>query len=109
MSRRATSAVGADVKRFTAEVEAIDRERRRKLLALGKRARKIILPYFREHKLTYVAGNGTWFVNDTKGRFIDDDGLPAEISKLLMVEIGRGDHIGFYIDEIKSADWKVKP
>lgn len=108
MSSRRNS-IGTAAKRLAIEVEAIEAAQRKKLQAIGNRARKILLPYFREHKLTYLAGNGDWFVQDTAGNFIDDDNLPAEILALLMVEIGRGDHLGFYVDDIKPADWKGKP
>jgi hypothetical protein len=94
-------------KRFTAEVDALNGARRTKLRALGKRARKIIVPYFSEHKLTYQAGNGDWCIEDTAGNFIDDDDLPTEIRELLMVEVAYGDHLGFYIEDIKPTDWKV--
>jgi hypothetical protein len=106
--RRNTSAASAAVKRFEGLVEVIEAERTRKLLAVGKRARKILLPYFIEKRLTYMTGNGEWYINDTKGDFIDDDDLPAEIRALLMIEVGYGDHVGFYIDDIKPADWKAK-
>jgi hypothetical protein len=109
VSRRNTSAVSAAAERFTAEVEALNKERRRKLLALGKRARKILLPYFIGKRLTYMTGNGDWYIKDTADSFIDDDDLPAEILAVLMVEVGYGDHIGFYVDDIRETDWKDKP
>ena len=96
-------------KSLTAEIDALNDAHRKKLLAIGKRARnRMILPYFSAHKLTYASGNGTWYVNTVSGEFVDDDDLPDDIRDLLTIEVARGDHLGFYIDNIEPEHWKAR-
>lgn len=88
---------------FRAEVES-----------LAEKARAEILPYFKKHGFTYTAGNGTWFISKPAAddsnyyrpdNYVTDDDLPANIRDLLMLEIAHGDHLGFYIRDIKRGEW----
>jgi hypothetical protein len=77
---------------------------------LAEQARAEILPYFKKHDLDYRAGNGDWLVtrnNDRVGddHFVHDDALPANIRELLMLEVAYGNHLGFYIRDIKRGEW----
>lgn len=104
----------AKLKKFEKAVERAQAAFRAEIDALARWAREEILPYFRKHNLDFQAGNGTWFITRPNGeregcigdaaRFVDDDALPANIRDLLMMEVGRGDHLGFYIQDIKRGE-----
>jgi hypothetical protein len=100
-------------KYFATAVASAQTDFRRAVDELAQNARAALLPYFAEHRLTYMSGNGTWFIEDTKKRkkdglnnFVEDDALPKEIRDTLMLEVAHGDHLGFYIRDIKRADWR---
>lgn len=79
-----------------------------KVYALAAQVRDEILPYFKKHSLDYVAGNGTWIISRLEGRFetsVGDDELPKNIRDLLMLEVAHGDHLGFYVRDIKRGEW----
>jgi hypothetical protein len=76
---------------------------------LADQARDEILPYFREHGLDYRAGNGSWLITrpsaDEAEHYrpedqVGDEELPENIRALLLLEVGRGDCLGFYIGDI---------
>jgi hypothetical protein len=96
--------------KFSKSIEAAQATFRAKIEKLAELARTEILPYFREHKWDFIAGNGTWYVTRPEREVaddlyvtVDDDELPEDILGLLMLEVGRSDHLGFYIREIKRG------
>jgi hypothetical protein len=93
-------------KQLAAKLKTINTERMRKVRAIAKTARTALLPYFREHQLTFGTGNGIWYVSARDGRFIEDEDLPPAISGLLLLEIDHEDAFGLHIDNITRADWK---
>jgi len=71
---------------------------------LAEKARAEILPYFKEHNLSYMAGNGIWYISSPTGD-VDNDELPAHIRALLYLEVVHADHLGYYIRDIKRGKW----
>jgi hypothetical protein len=77
---------------------------------LAKQARTEILLYFKKYDLDFTAGNGDWVITRPGDRVshdrlvVDDDDLPKKIRDLLMLEVAYGDHLGFYIRDIKRAE-----
>ena len=102
------------LKQFANAIEAAQTAFRAEIDKLAADARAEILLYFRRHNFDFQAGNGTWFITRPNGdregcigdspRFVDDDALPANIRELLMLEVGRGDYLGFYIADIKRGE-----
>lgn len=88
---------------------------RNEVETLAEEARGEILPYFKEHGLDFMAGNGSWLitrVDEVNGREVDgyevlveDDALPKNIRALLMLEVAHADHLGFYVRDIKRGEW----
>lgn len=82
--------------------------------ALAEKARAEILPYFKKHGFDFRAGNGDWIISKPAAddadhykpeNHVEDDDLPENIHRLLMLEVGYGDHLGFYIRDIKRGEW----
>lgn len=72
---------------------------------LAERARAEIMPYFKEHDLDFMAGNGTWFISHSRKGAVTDDELPQNIRALLSLEVAHADYLGFYIRDIKRGEW----
>lgn len=72
--------------------------------------RRTLIPFCRKHRLTFLSGNGTWTFY--KGdRLVDYNDVPAiaMIDSDLNVEcLGRHDHFGFYMDDVRASDIKRK-
>jgi hypothetical protein len=99
---------------FSKALEAAQAAFRAEVEALAEQARVEILPYFKKHNFDYTAGNGTWFISKPAAddadyykpdNHVEDDALPKNIRDLLMLEIVHGDHLGFYIRDIKRGEW----
>ncbi len=99
---------------FAKAVETAEAAFRAEIEKLAEQARTEILPYFKKHDFDYMAGNGTWFISKPAAddadyykqeHHVEDDDLPKNIRDLLMLEIGHGDHLGFYIRDIKRGEW----
>jgi len=56
-----------------------------------------LVPYFQKRGWSYVAGNGTWFIEDRRGRRVEDDFLPKAVRSVLWLEVEHGQHLGFFI------------
>jgi hypothetical protein len=81
---------------------------------LAEEARCEILPYFKKHNYAYTAGNGSWFISKPAAddadyykpdNYVEDDDLPQNIRELLWLEVAHGDHLGFYVRDIKRGEW----
>jgi len=81
---------------------------------LAEQARAEILPYFKKHGYDFIAGNGSWSISrpaaDTAPYYrpddhVEDEELPQNIRELLNLEVAHGDHLGFYIRDIKRGEW----
>jgi hypothetical protein len=81
---------------------------------LAEKARIEILPYFKKQGFDFRAGNGSWIISrpeaDTAPYYrpddhVEDEELPKNICDLLNLEVARGDHLGFYIRDIKRGEW----
>ena len=95
-------------------LEAAQAAFRAEVEKLAEQARAEILPYFKKHNFDFMAGNGSWvitrrergdgeeFVSD---RFVGDDELPQNILDLLLLDVARHDHLGFYVRDIKRGEW----
>ena len=95
---------------FSKALEVAQAAFRAEIDKLAEQARVEILPYFKKHDLDYRAGNGDWIITRNNARvgdehFVHDDALPANIRELLMLEVAHGDHLGFYIRDIKRGEW----
>lgn len=93
-------------------VDASLEEARNQIQALADEFRRQrLLPFCREHKLTYLAGMGrTVFYR--RGKPIDSSELYAltPIEEILNIEaVGRNDYFGFYIADITNKDLKGAP
>jgi hypothetical protein len=90
-------------------LEAAQAAFREEIDKLAEAARSEILPYFQKHDLDYLAGNGDWYITRNNNRvgdehFVHNDALPANIRALLMLEVAHGDHLGFYIRDIRRGE-----
>jgi hypothetical protein len=82
---------------------------------LAEEARAEILPYFMKHLLEFKAGNGSWIITRPNGKqegcigdaacWVEDDELSKNIRDLLMLEVARHDHLGFYVRDIKRGEY----
>jgi hypothetical protein len=99
---------------FSKELEAVQSAFQAAIEKLAEKARTEILPYFKKHGFDFVAGNGSWFISrpaaDTApyyrpDDYVEDEKLPKNIRDLLNLEVARGDHLGFYIRDIKRGEW----
>jgi hypothetical protein len=88
-------------------LEGAQKSYRERVEAIADHARKVMLPYFSKHRLTYTAGNGTWFISRERAdqRLVMDSDLPKHIFELLYLEVERSFPLGFYIADIKQEDW----
>lgn len=87
--------------KFIKQSEAIRARYNAEIEALAVEAREAILPYFTKHDLTYIAGNGTWFIHKRgSDRHVEDDALPKWIRELLWIEFDHGHYLGFWIADI---------
>ncbi len=76
---------------------------------------RIVMPVCKKHKLTYIAGNGTFFFTDSKDENyhntweIADPKLAEELSSvfdILNTEVGYNDYLGFYVRDVMEEDYK---
>ena len=81
---------------------------------LAEQARAEILPYFKKHNYSYMAGNGTWFISKPSSDkapyyrpadHVEDDDLPANIRALLYMETEYNQPLGYFIRDIKRGEW----
>ena len=102
------------LEQFSKVLEAAQAEFRAEVEALAEKARAEILPYFKEHNYDYMAGNGTWFISkpaaDDANYYrpelhVEDAALPTNIRDLLNLETEHGQHLGFFIRDIKRGEW----
>lgn len=63
-------------------------------------ARDQLVPYFQKRGWSYKAGNGSWLIEDRRGRLIEDDQLPAAVRDVLYLEVEYGQYLGSFIREI---------
>ena len=99
---------------FSKSLEAAQAAFRAEVEAIAEKARAEILPYFKKHGLDFMAGNGTWLISrpeaDTAPYYrpedhVEDEELPQNIRELLDLEVVYGDHLGFYVRDIKRGEW----
>jgi hypothetical protein len=82
---------------------------------LAEQARTEILPYFKKHNLSFVAGGGWgWSISkpsaDTAPYYrpddhVEDDDLPPHILALLRLEVGYNNRLGDHIRAINRGEW----
>jgi hypothetical protein len=82
---------------------------------LAEAARAEILPYFKKHKLSFVAGGGWgWVISKPSADkasyyrpddHVEDEDLPQHIRELLNLEVAYNDQLGLHIREIKRGEW----
>lgn len=102
----------------------IEEQHRRSLLELGAKIRaEVILPACRKHKIRFISGNGTFFFTKGPGRYDDPtytsnsiNDVPRSraeaklmdslepILELLDHEVGRGDYLGYYVEDVGWVD-----
>ena len=101
------------LRRFEKAIEKAQAAFRAEVEKLAVEARAEILPYFQKHRLTFSAGNGTWFISKPSADdsdyyrqddHVEDDALPENIRDLLNLEVAHGDHLGFYVADIKRDE-----
>lgn len=97
---------------FSAALEVAQAAFQAEVETLAEKARIEILPYFKEHKLDFVAGAG-WGWRITRpadGRrteaFVQDEDLAQHIRELLNLEVAYNDQLGLHIRPIKRGEWK---
>jgi hypothetical protein len=99
---------------FTKALEAVQAAFRAEVEKLAEAAREEILPYFKKHGFDFMAGNGSWIISrpaaDAAPYYrpedhVEDEELPQNIRDLLNLEVAYGDHLGFYIRDIKRGEW----
>jgi len=97
---------------FSKRLEAAQAAFGLQIAKLAEQARAEILPYFKEHNLDYMAGNGTWIITkpsaDSSPFYrpedcVEDEELPENIRALLNLEVGVNDYLGFYIEDIRRV------
>ena len=71
-----------------------------RLLALPSSARDQLVPYFQKRGWSYKAGNGTWFIEDRRGRLVEGHKLPSAVHEVLNMEVEHGQLLGFFIRNI---------
>jgi hypothetical protein len=82
---------------------------------LAEQARVEILPYFKLHGFSFVAGAGWgWSISkpsaDTAPYYrpedhVQNEDLPQNICKLLNLEVAYNNQLGLHIREIKRGEW----
>jgi len=87
-----------------------------KMSEIAASARNALLQYFADNRFTFISGNGTWHIEDTKKpkkhskRFVNDEDLLPAISRTLNLEFASGGHLGrhlgLYMEPITRKDWK---
>jgi len=65
-------------------------------------AREQLVSYFQKRGWSYMTGNGTWWINDRRGRHIEDHKLPTAIRDVLYLEVEHGQLLGFFIRDIAA-------
>ena len=68
--------------------------------SVAELARDQLVPYFQKRGWSYMAGNGTWYVEDRKGRTIEDHKLPAAVRDVLYLEVEYHAPLGVFIRNI---------
>lgn len=63
-------------------------------------ARDQLVPYFEKRGWSYMTGNGTWYIEDRRGRAIEDHKLPAAVRDVLYLEVEHAQLLGFFIRDI---------
>ncbi len=96
-------------------LEAIQAAFAEDVAKLAELARGEILPYFKKHNFSFVAGGGWgWSISkpsaDTAPYYrpddhVEDDDLPPHILALLRLEVGHNNRLGDHIREIKRGEW----
>lgn len=81
-------------------------------LLIDKLHKEHVVPYCRRHKLSFVAGNGTWFfwTGDVSIGEDDTDKLPAGLHALLTQSIPGHPSmdVGAYMPDFKNPDERQK-
>ena len=102
------------IEQFSSALEAAQAAFRAEVEKLAEQARTEILPYFKKHNYSYMAGNGTWFISKPAadkaayyrpGDHVEDDDLPANIRALLHMEVEYNQPLGYFIRDIKRGEW----
>jgi hypothetical protein len=96
-------------------LEAIQASFAEDVTKLAELARAEILPYFKKHNLSFVAGGGWgWSISkpsaDTAPYYrpddhVEDDDLPPHILALLRLEVGYNNRLGDHIQAINRGEW----
>jgi hypothetical protein len=72
----------------------------RQIEQIAELARDQLVPYFEKRGWSYMAGNGTWYIEDRRGRPIEDHKLPAAVRAVLDLEVEYARPLGFFIRNI---------
>lgn len=72
----------------------------REVASVAESARNQLVPYFQKHGWSYMAGNGTWFITDRRGRPIEDHRLPAAVYDVLYLKVEHTQPLGLFIRDI---------
>jgi hypothetical protein len=72
----------------------------REVAHVAELARDQLVPYFQKRGWSYIAGNGTWFIEDHRGRPIKDHKLPTVVRAVLYLEVEHTLLLGFFIRDI---------